>query len=310
MTDAAPEQFTERRVLVVSHFAREDAIEAAILTMQMLDNAGIIPVVERDTPDVLGEAESARLPATTELLGTDCSISQCEIVIVLGGDGTILLAVELARPGDVPVLGVNLGHVGFLAESEKDTLHTVTERVIARDYEVEERLTVELVAESENGERRTGWALNEVSVEKGNRERMLDAVIEVDGEPLSSFGCDGVLFATPTGSTAYSFSSGGPVVWPQVEALLLVPVSAHALFSRPLVTAPDSVLAVEISTRDGSDGVIWCDGRRGIRVESGTRITVTRSPQPVRLARLHHAPFTTRLVKKFQLPIVGWRGPR
>lgn len=310
MTATTPSAATTRRVLVVSHFAREDAIESALSTMQMLDAAGIIPVIERDTPEVLGAEGRPRLPKSAELLDVDCSINQCEIVIVLGGDGTILLAVELARAADVPVLGVNLGHVGFLAESEKDALSTVVERVIDREYDVEERLTVEFIAETETGERFTGWALNEVSVEKGNRERMLDAVIEVDGEPLSSFGCDGVLFATPTGSSAYSFSSGGPVVWPQVEALLLVPVSAHALFARPLVTAPDSTLAVEVYTRDGSDGIIWCDGRRSHTVPSGTRITVTRSSQPVRLARLHQVPFTTRLVKKFQLPIVGWRGPR
>ncbi|RRJ85665.1 NAD kinase [Gulosibacter macacae] len=299
-----------RRVLIISHFAREEAIEASLNVIRMLDERGIVPVLEDDSQCELLENDAQPLPESVQLLTIDCEIGDCELVIVLGGDGTILRGVEIARPGDVPVLGVNLGHVGFLAESERDSLIAVIESVAAREYDVEERLAIDIFVEDEQGVQKTGWALNEASIEKGNRERMLDVVIDIDGEPLSSFGCDGVLLSTPTGSTAYSFSAGGPVVWPQVEAMLVVPVSAHALFAKPLVVAPDSVIGLEIHPRDGSAAVVWCDGRRSLELPSGTRITGTRSKQPVKLARLHQAPFTTRLVKKFQLPIVGWRGPR
>jgi NAD+ kinase len=137
---------------------------------------------------------------------------------------------------------------------------------------------------------------------------MLEVVVEVDGRPLSRFGCDGVVCATPTGSTAYNFSAGGPVVWPGVHALLMVPISAHALFARPMVVAPDSVLAVEVLARTEGAGVLWCDGRRSFDLPPGARIEVRRGSRPVHLVRLHEAPFTDRLVAKFDLPVEGWRG--
>ena len=152
------------------------------------------------------------------------------------------------------------------------------------------------------------FAVNDASVEKAARERMLEVVVEVDGRPLSRWGCDGVVCATPTGSTAYNFSAGGPVVWPEVEALLMVPISAHALFARPLVVAPTSVLAVELIARADQAGVLWCDGRRAVDLPPGARIEVRRGSTPMRLARLHEAPFTDRLVRKFGLPVEGWRG--
>ncbi len=152
------------------------------------------------------------------------------------------------------------------------------------------------------------WALNEASVEKAARERMLEVVVEIDGRPLSRWGCDGVVCSTPTGSTAYNFSAGGPVVWPEVEALLVVPISAHALFARPMVVAPTSVLAVEVIAGTKAAGVLWCDGRRTVELPPGARIEVRRGHMPVYLARLHDRPFTDRLVAKFDLPVSGWRG--
>jgi NAD+ kinase len=152
------------------------------------------------------------------------------------------------------------------------------------------------------------WALNEASVEKAARERMLEVVVEVDGRPLSRWGCDGVVCATPTGSTAYNFSAGGPIVWPDVEALLLVPISAHALFARPMVVSPTSMLAVEVMARTDGSGVLWADGRRTVDLPPGARIEVRRGRMPVKLVRLHLAPFTDRLVAKFDLPVSGWRG--
>ena len=180
--------------------------------------------------------------------------------------------------------------------------------IVERRYTSEERLTID-VSVFRDGELVTStFALNEASVEKAARERMLEVVVEIDGRPLSRFGCDGVVCATPTGSTAYNFSAGGPVVWPSVEALLLVPISAHALFARPLVVAPSSTLAVEVLARTEGAGVLWCDGRRTVDLPPGARIEVRRGAQPVRFVRLHEAPFTDRLVAKFGLPVQGWRG--
>lgn len=296
-----------RYILVVAHTGRQDSLEAGVRVSRQLLEAGVVPVLSADERRDLLEADPS-LDAVL-VLGDDVAPSDLELVIVLGGDGTILRAAELVRGCSAPLLGVNLGHVGFLAESERDDLETAVARGLAKDYEVEERMTLsarvkvgrEVVYES--------WALNEATVEKASRERMLEVVIEVDGRPMSSFGCDGVVMSTPTGSTAYSFSAGGPVVWPGVAALLLVPLSAHALFSRPLVVDADSSLAVELLDRAGGAGILWCDGRRPFDLPQGARVVVRRSPIPVRLARLHPGPFTDRLVHKFDLPVTGWRGP-
>ncbi len=232
-----------------------------------------------------------------------------ELAIVLGGDGTILRAAETVRGGRAPILGINMGHVGFLAEIERDDMDDAVRRVIARDYTVEERLALAVrVLDADDSVIFETWALNEATVEKASRERMLEVVMEVDGRPLSSFGCDGVVVASPTGSTAYNFSAGGPVIWPTVEAIAVVPLSAHALFARPLVVSPDATVAVEVLERTSGSGILWCDGRRSHELPPGARVVVRRSSRPVRLARLHPAAFTDRLVRKFRLPVTGWRG--
>jgi NAD+ kinase len=249
------------------------------------------------------------LPDEVELVGeaTPRCLDGCELLIVLGGDGTILRGAEFARASGVPMLGVNLGRVGFLAEAERDDLEKVCQRVVAYDYEVEERMTIDVAVRRNGAVVHTDWALNEAAVQKDSAERLLEVVLEVDGRPVTGFGCDGIICATPTGSTAYAFSAGGPVVWPEVEALLMVPISAHALFAKPLVTSPRSVLAVELLPHVPT-GVLWCDGRRTVELPPGARVEVRRGAVPVRLARLHHASFTDRLVAKFALPVAGWRG--
>jgi NAD+ kinase len=230
-----------------------------------------------------------------------------EVALVLGGDGTLLRAAETARPVGVPLLGVNLGHVGFLAEAEQESLNEALRAIIEGGYDVEERMTVDAVALVGGEEVARSWALNEVSVEKSNRERILEVALEVDRRPVSAFGCDGVLCSTPTGSTAYAFSAGGPILWPQVQALLLVPSNAHALFARPLVVSPDSQVAIEVLPT-GPPAVLDCDGRRTAALPPGARVEVTRSATPVRMVRLDGRPFADRLVRKFDLPIRGWRG--
>ena len=233
--------------------------------------------------------------------------SGAELVIALGGDGTILRAAELARPESTPLIGINLGHVGFLAEADPVALDVVTAEILAGQYAVEERLALEVRVIRGEQIVLKDWALNDVSVGKASREHMVNVVLEIDGRPLSRLGCDGIVCATPTGSTAYAFSAGGPVVWPSVQAVLVVPISAHALFARPLVVSPSSTVAIELTEAESS-AVLFCDGRRTHQLEAHDRLEVVRSDAPVRLVRLRSAPFTDRLVDKFQLPVQGWSG--
>jgi NAD+ kinase len=301
MTDA------QRSILVVAHAHRAETIAAAEKVITALRAAGIRPVLPSDD-DALPAALAAVAPV--DLLGDEIEVAGLELAVVLGGDGTILRAAELVRDGTAPILGINMGHVGFLAEIEADVLDDAIGRVIARDYDVEERMALSVRVKDDDGRvvYRT-FALNEATVEKAARERMLEVVIEIDRRPLSSFGCDGVVIATPTGSTAYNFSAGGPVIWPTVEAIAVVPLSAHALFARPLVVGPEAAVAVEVVANTNGTGILWCDGRRSHDLPPGARVVVGRSERRVRLARLHQAEFTDRLVRKFRLPVHGWRGP-
>ncbi|TFB54207.1 NAD kinase [Cryobacterium sp. TMT1-62] len=297
-----------RNILVVAHTGRTDSLEAAVTVCQQLLAAGAVPVLARnERADLL--AHCPDLDDQIAILHECVATTELELVIVLGGDGTILRAAEVVRGCSAPLLGINLGHVGFLAESERDDLGEAVRRALLRDYLVEERMALAVRVKLGDEVIYETWALNEATVEKSSRERMLEVVIEVDGRPLSSFGCDGVVMSTPTGSTAYAFSGGGPIVWPTLDALLLVPLSAHALFARPLVVGPDSSLAVEVLARTGGAAVLCADGRRVHDLPPGSRVIVRRSPIPVRLARLHSGPFTDRLVNKFNLPVTGWRGP-
>jgi NAD+ kinase len=295
----------DRRMLIVTHTGRAGAVSEAAGIIRQLVAAGIEVALLPSEADALDDGERGIV-----VVDPDRPSEGCELVVCLGGDGTILRGAELARDSGVPVLGVNLGHVGFLAEAEHEEIGLTVERLVARDYDVEERMAIDVAVSVGGTEVTRSWALNEATVEKAARERMLELVVEVDGRPLSTIGCDGAVMATPTGSTAYGFSAGGPVIWPEVEALLFVPISAHALFARPLVVSPRSRLAVEVLEDTEGSGVLWCDGRRMVELPPGARIEVTRSAVPVRLARLTRAPFTDRLVAKFDLPVTGWRGGR
>ena len=294
---------TTRSVLLLAHTGRADIAEAARHAAHRLQQAGVtVRVLEQEAADI-------GLTGIEPCDGGPGSAAGAELVLVLGGDGSILRAAELARAAAVPLLGVNLGRIGFLAEAESADLDLTLDRVLDRDYEVEERMTLDVDVLLDHEVVDTGWALNECSVEKAARERMLELLVEIDGRPLSRWGCDGVVAATPTGSTAYAFSAGGPVVWPTVEALLVVPISAHALFARPLVVAPTSVIALDVLP-SGTTGVVACDGRRTRDLPHGARVEVRRGKDPVLLARTRGKPFTDTLVRKFALPVEGWRGVR
>jgi len=294
----------DRCVFVLAHTGREDAREVARQFCYALHHHGLgVRLLKEEASDL-----ELRLDGIEVVECTPEAPEGCELAVVIGGDGTILRAAELTRESGTPLLGVNLGHVGFLAEAESDDVEITIDAIVNRRYTSEERLTLDVSVYRDRELVASTWALNEASVEKAARERMLEVVVEVDGRPLSRWGCDGVVCATPTGSTAYNFSAGGPIVWPGVEALLMVPISAHALFARPMVVSPSSVLAVEVLARTEGSGVLWCDGRRTVDLPPGARIEVRRGRRPVRLVRLHQAPFTDRLVAKFDLPVTGWRG--
>ncbi|APU16334.1 MULTISPECIES: NAD kinase [Actinoalloteichus] len=292
-----------REVLMIVHTGREAGRRIAHEVAAMFAEADIrLRVLSDEAPDLDANCYDRVVDP-----GPDAATG-VELVFVLGGDGTLLRAAEIARPARVPVLGVNMGRVGFLAEADSEHVADAVRAVVRRDYQVDERMTVNVVASYAGEVIARDWALNEASVEKSSRERILDVVVEVDGRPVSAFGCDGVLCATPTGSTAYAFSAGGPVIWPEVPALLVLPSNAHALFSRPLVVAWTSVVAVEVAS-DGHPAVLCCDGRRTVELPPGARVEVLAGDLPVGLVRLRPAPFTDRLTRKFSLPVQGWRGP-
>ncbi|WP_420753879.1 NAD kinase [Rhodococcus sp. O3] len=310
MTTATGDTATapRRDILLVSHSGRGEIAETAQRVAAIFGEAGIGLRVLAEEADSTGLGAVAAPDGQVRIVesGPDAAVG-CEMVIVLGGDGSFLRAAELAQYAAVPVLGINLGRIGFLAEAEAEHLEEALAQVVRREYRIEHRMTLDVMIRVDDEIVDRGWALNEASVENKSRLGVLEVVLEVDGRPVSSFGCDGVLVASPTGSTAYAFSAGGPIVWPELEALLVIPSNAHALFARPLVTSPESLIAVE-TLRGSHDGLVFCDGRRTLELPAGGRVEVVRGKHPVRWIRLDSAPFADRMVRKFELPVKGWRG--
>lgn len=281
-----------RNILIVCNPSRDEAVNAAVsLAKDLLELGFSLFTVSDVTINGVQSCSTGDLP-------------ELEIAIVLGGDGTILRAAEITREQQIPLLGVNLGHVGFLAEVEKPPLRAIVEAVSSRSYVLDSRMLLqysllrggEIVAQ--------GWALNEVTVER-EQTTMVELFLEIDGRPISRWGCDGLICSTPTGSTAYAFSAGGPVLWPEVDALVVLPISAHALFSRPLVISPKSQIVVRV---DSQAAVLSADSLRRTNLQAGDRVHITKDSHVVRLAHLTNTVFSDRLVAKFKLPVEGWRG--
>lgn len=289
-----------RRALVVTHASLDSNSAVVNQVTKQLSDAGFQVDVFHSA------AASAFAQKPTHLIDENT-----EIVVVLGGDGTMLQAAELVHCTPVPIVGINLGHVGFLAEFESFQIDEAIRRIANKDYFINRRMEahvdVWLPGESEP---LSDWALNDITVDRADRGRMVELSIRVDDVEMSSFGCDGVIVSTPTGSTAYAFSAGGPIMWPNVEALQLVPLAAHALFARPLIIGAGSTFTIDILEESSSGGWICCDGRRQRALPQGSRIQVRQSKDELLLARLSGAPFTKRLVTKFDLPVVGWREHR
>ncbi|WP_375476279.1 NAD kinase [uncultured Jatrophihabitans sp.] len=286
-------------MLLVAHTTRPQIIA---LAERAVDQLRMSAIEVRMLPPEGDE----RLPEHVRVMQPAEAAHGCELVLALGGDGTFLRAAEFARPAGVPMLGVNLGHVGFLAEADPQALGDAVDAVVHRRYSVEERVTVDAAVLMDGAVLTEAWALNEASLERTNRERMLEIAVAVDERPLLRFGCDGLICATPTGSTAYAFSTGGPIMWPNVDALLVVPNAAHALFARSIVVAPASVVDVDLVSAAHA-AVLSCDGRRSAAVPAGARVRVRRGKLPVKVVRLGYTSFADRLVSKFQLPVRSLR---
>jgi NAD+ kinase len=285
------------------HASRAPALQAACRFIEALNGDFEVLVV----PDALGQIKAA-VPKAALAVITPEGLTNAEVMVVFGGDGTILRAAEWALAADTPVLGVNLGHVGFLAELEMSQVPELVSRVVAGEYVRESRMTIEmdLFAPGATSPHWSSLAINEVALEKASRAKMIECLVSIDGEPVSNWGCDGILVSTPTGSTAYAFSAGGPVMWPQLKAFEVVPLLAHALFARPMVLGSDTTVSLQIQGE--MSAVVTCDGYRWADVPTGSRIEIRRHPHDLRVARLSEQPFTSRLVRKFALPIDGWRG--
>ena len=271
----------QRAILLLVNASREEAKGAAETISKILVAAGI----------------KIYTPA-------DSDIAHIEVVLVLGGDGTILRGAEFALKGNIPLLGINLGHVGFMAEVEAFTFEKVAQAVIDKDYVLDPRMLLTFQVKRGKNIIDQGWALNEISIERKSTT-MAELFVQIDDRPLSRWGCDGIICATPTGSTAYAFSAGGPVLWPEVQAMVLLPIAAHALFAKPMVIAPTSTIGITIESSDAS---LSADALRKIELDKNDHIEITKNSKQVILAHLKSTIFTDRLVAKFKLPIEGWRG--
>lgn len=280
-----------RNLLVVCNPGRVDAVVAAVELQQNLASTfGIYTISDVNIPGMIKSTLSDLPPI--------------EVAVVLGGDGTMLRAAEVAQEHDIPLLGVNLGHVGFLSEVERSKISNVIHALVNKSYVIDPRITLGYTVERNGEVVASGWALNEVTVER-EKATMVELFLEIDNRPISRWGCDGLICSTPTGSTAYAFSTGGPVVWPQVDALVVLPISAHALFSRPLVISPTSQIAVGI---ESTEALLSADALRKFPLQAGDRVTVTKNSRIIQLAHLKNTLFSDRLVAKFKLPVEGWRG--
>ena len=272
--------------------SRPEAIKAAGELTPLLTSAGFSLYTVSDVSiDGIKKVDAAQLP-------------EIEVAVVLGGDGTILRAAEVTISRNIPLLGINLGQVGFLAEVDRPSIQAIADAIINKSYVSESRMVLKFSVERSGKEISSGWALNEVTVERDGTT-MVELFVEIDRRPLSHWGCDGVICSTPTGSTAYAFSAGGPVLWPEIEALVLLPISAHALFSRPMVVSPKSEIIVTV---ESSEALLSADALRKIPLQSGDRVIITRDSQTIKLSHVSSTLFTDRLVAKFKLPVEGWRG--
>ena len=282
----------KRAAVLVVNPSRSEAVEAASVLASLLQKANFD----------LFTISDVSISGVTNCAADD--LPEVEIAVVLGGDGTILRGAELTRERNIPLLGINIGHVGFMAEVIRPEISAVSKSVIDKSYGLDSRMVLAYEVIRGGKVIDTGWALNEVTVER-QHTTMVELFVQIDGRPLSRWGCDGLIASTPTGSTAYAFSAGGPVLWPEVEALVLLPISAHALFARPMVISPKSEIVVEIQS---DEALLSADALRKFPLVNGDQVRITRDASKILLSHIVATTFTDRIVAKFKLPVEGWRG--
>jgi NAD+ kinase len=285
---------SKRTAVLVINPSREEALSSAEELASLLAKADFNLVTISD----------ATIEGVKSVTPSDLANEKVEIAIVLGGDGTILRAAEITLERNIPLLGINLGHVGFMAEVEKPTIRDIAASVVDRTYLHENRMVLGYSVVRDSAVVSEGWALNEITVERDSTT-MVELFLEIDHRPLSHWGCDGLICSTPTGSTAYAFSAGGPIMWPEVDAFVLLPISAHALFSRPMVISTKSEIVVTVESQKA---LLSADALRKLPLIAGDRVVITRNPHTIKLAHIKATRFTDRLVAKFKLPVEGWRG--
>ena len=275
-----------KRVGLVAHPTRPTAKEAAERLEQWFEERRI-EVRRADGTNT--EDESAAVAFAQDL----------DLVVAVGGDGTLLRAAHLASRSDVPILGVKVGRMGFLTEVEPEYAGELLERIVEGRARIEERLA--MIADLREDVSPAQWALNEVIVEKTARHRLIRLAVYVDETYVTTFSADGVITATPTGSTAYSFSAGGPIVTPSVPCIVVTPIAPHMVFDRSLVLDANERVTIEVLGDEAA--VVSADGRASLEVPVGSRVRIGRSRRIARFVRLDDAPTLPELVRrKFDLP--------
>jgi NAD+ kinase len=279
------------RLGVVGHRGYERLPDVLDTLLRLAPPLGLRLYFERDLHDVAGDGEPLRDPEDVDAL------------VTLGGDGTLLRGARFLQGRQAPILGVNLGRVGFLTSCGGAELEEGLRKLAGGDYHAEARMTLEAWALDRDGNERRRWrALNDVVLHKGGFARILRMRVTADRELIASYSADGIVVSTPTGSTAYSLSAGGPVVVPTVESIVLTAVSPHTLAIRPLVLPPTAT--VEIEAMDGPEELlVTVDGQVGTTFATGETLCVRRSAQPTLVVRFPDSTFFARLRLK-----LGWGG--
>ncbi len=277
---------------IISKPKKEDVCAVAPRVLQWLDRHGIRALYDRETAGCIGRTDGLTREKIT---------SQVDLLVVLGGDGTLLAAVRLVDRPDVPVLGVNLGHLGFLTEITVDEIDAVLEDVLADRHRLSRRFMLE--AELLRSGRRVAdhRCLNDIVMHKAAMARILEFDVSIDARYVSHIRADGLIIASPTGSTAYSLAAGGPIILPGADVMLLTPIAPHMLTNRPLVIPADSTVEVQVGNAEEQEAVyVTADGQVGEEVQRGDSLRVRRSPRAVNLIVSPHRDYFEVLRSKLR----------
>lgn len=279
-----------RRMGVVGH-PRYARLQAAL--------ARVLVFAEREGVELFLEPElRATLPAYPAL--SEAAVEGLDLLLSLGGDGTLLRGARLVAASGVPVLGVNLGHLGFLTSAAPDELESALASFAAGEHRVDPRMALSVHAQTADGAPRGEFmALNDAVLHKGGVARVIRLAVHAHGEEVGTYSADGIILSTPTGSTAYSLSAGGPIVAPSLDCIVATPISPHTLAVRPLVLSASETVTVEVLT-PSEELILTIDGQEDLRLLPGERVVARRAPQPVRLVRFSGQTFFSTLRRKLR----------